>query len=69
MERIVRSMAAITANVIEAAGLSVPETKVAIYLPNVGQPLSMAEMIARGTSLEACAVHRFLQRYDRKPDT
>ncbi|UWG98741.1 AMP-binding protein [Dehalobacter sp. DCM] len=51
VECIVRSMAAITANVIEGAGMAIPGAKVAIYLPNVGQPLSMAEMIARGTTL------------------
>jgi len=51
VERIVRSMSAITANVINGAGLDPRGAKVAIYLPNSGRPLSMAEMIARGVRL------------------
>ncbi len=51
VEHIVRTMSAIIANVIEGAGMDVPGTKVGIYLPNTGRPLSMAAMIARGTSL------------------
>lgn len=49
VERIVTSMADIIGNVVEGAGLKISGAKVAIYLPNNGRPLSMAEMIARGT--------------------
>jgi len=49
--RITRSMAAITENVIKGVGLETTESKVGVYLPNQGRPLSMAEMIARGTLL------------------
>ncbi|MEA4807276.1 DVU_1553 family AMP-dependent CoA ligase [Acetobacterium wieringae] len=48
VDRIVRSMAAIIANVIKGTGMEIPDTKIGIYLPNQGLPLSMAEMIARG---------------------
>lgn len=51
IHRIVRSMAAITENVIEGVGLDPNGTRVGIYLPNNGRPLSMAEMIAEGTRL------------------
>jgi len=49
-ERIVTSMEAVLATVLEGAGLDPAEATVAIYLPNNGRPLSMAEMIAEGVT-------------------
>lgn len=49
--RVERSMASILANVIAGTGLKPTDSTVAIYLPNNGRPISMAQMIARGATM------------------
>jgi phenylacetate-coenzyme A ligase PaaK-like adenylate-forming protein len=47
-DRIIDSMAAILGTVMEASGLGRADSRVQIYLPDKGPPLSMARMIAKG---------------------
>lgn len=48
INRVERSMSSILANVIGGSGLVPDQSRIAIYLPNNGRPLSMAQMIAEG---------------------
>ena len=50
-DRIIESMAAIIGTVLDASGLSHTGSRVQIYLPDKGPPLSMARLIAHGVEL------------------
>jgi phenylacetate-coenzyme A ligase PaaK-like adenylate-forming protein len=47
-DRIINSMSLILGTVLDASGLGRPGSRVQIYLPDKGPPLSMARMIAKG---------------------